>query len=393
MRTDVLVIGGGPAGMAAAAAAADGGARVLIAEPFTFGGRLTYHIDCRYGAALGAETTGPQFAAQVRARIERRGIERMRTAVVRVGENMTAETAGGDGSTVCTAKAVVLACGGRDVPFSALGIAHTSGARGILTASDALMSHCLFGRKAGTRAVVIGAGGEGMCAAYRLALDGVAVAAIAERRSAVSASAREKLECADDLHIPVTTDARITAVRSDGRTLEVLLGESQLRCDAVVAAAGRRPDLSLLPFVPRDVFGIATVDSSFMTAKPGFFAVGGALHSCGVGDRAYEEGAAAGAAAAAYALGGEFGRKAYWLRPSREVSYVVPARVTAGKAASVAVRPAALTGRGRITLRGYDGQLVARSSVMSVHPGREAYARFGEGEVDRNVFVCIEEEK
>ena len=400
MRTaDVFVIGGGAAGMAAALAAGRRGAVTVLCEAFSLGGRLLTHIEGGVGKrAYGSEMTGPEYAGRAITELGNcPSVRILRSAVVRVGSDLTVETAGGSGSFTYKVKAVVLACGGRDVSLYESGVPHPAGIAGIYSASDALAAHCLYGRRIGRRAVVIGAGGDGLTVVRRLALEGTAIAGVIERRAIPGAGARMRQECLDDLHIPLYTSSEAVSVRGGGRVSEVRAltseGEVVLRCDAVVCAVGRRPDLSLLPFVSRDAeSGIAVVDSSMMTNVPGFFVIGGALHSCGTVDRATEEGRIAGAAAADYALRGQFGSKAYWLRPTRELAYVLPARFTAGRDAEICLRTRSCIGRGSIVLRDLGGNVVRRTEPRAINAGMEVRVRLEADAVKSNLFVGAEEE-
>lgn len=397
MRTaDVFIIGGGPAGMAAAVAAAGRAANVVLAEPFALGGRLLTHIEGGVGRRYGGGLTGPEYVSRaVRELSVRRNIRILRSAVVRVGSDLTVETAGGAGSFIYKAKAVVLACGGRDVPPHEC-FPVPAGMSGIVTASDALAAHCLFGKRVGRRAVIVGAGGDGLTAARRLVLEGTDVACVIERRELPGAGARMRQECLDDLHVPCLTSSSVIGLTGEGRVsgarVKTPEGEKTFRCDVVVCAAGRRSDLSLLPFVSRNAdCGIAVTDSSFMTNVPGVFVVGGALHSCGICDRAAEEGAIAGTAAAEYAASGAFGRKAYWLKPAHELRYVIPVRFTAGRGAEICVRTTGDYKRGSIVLRDHGGNVVKRTDPGPINAGREVRVRLAADEVATNLFVGAEE--
>ncbi len=372
MKTDVFVIGGGAAGLAAAAKAAERGAHVVLAEPFGLGGRMLTHIECGVGGM-----TGPELAARLVSGMRASGRVRvLRTAVVRVSPDKTVETAGGDGSFVCTAGAVVLACGGRDVPLSGTGTPFPAGIDGIFTASEALTAHCLFGKRIGRRAVVIGAGGEGLTVARRLALEGTTVVGVTETASSPRASALSVRDCIDDLRIPLYLSARVLSVKGGDRVESVRVSSGSdefiLRCDAVVCAAGRLPDCSLYPFAEVCASGIPAVDSAFMTGSAGFFIAGGALHSCGSpGGTSLSDGSAAGRAAAAYALGGERIRASYSLTAGKGIGYVVPSRFAVGSEFRAAVRPSADIPSGYVIMRSPSGELLFRSNRTALCSGRE----------------------
>lgn len=398
--TDVFVIGGGPAGMAAAYAAGVRGCSVTLAEPFALGGRLLTHIEGGVGMRMfGKELTGPEYASAAAGML--RGVPNVRvlkSAVIRAGRDRTVETAGGDGSFIYKAKSVVLACGGRDVPFSACGVRYPCGISGIYSASDALALRCLFGGSVGKKAVIVGSGGDGLTAARRLALEGTTVVGVIERGDRINAGARMIRECLDDLRIPVYLSSHLTEICGDGRVREVRVstraGEQTLRCDAVVFAVGRLPDLSLLPFVSRDAAsGIAIIDSDMMTSESGFFIAGGALRSCGLAERASADGMIAGAAAAAFAHRGIAGAKSYRIKPTRDVAYAVPSRIIEGRGTELCVRASRYLERGCIVFSDFGGNIVKRTDPRTIGAGSEICVRLEAGEVKTNLFVSAEEEK
>lgn len=392
MRTDVFVIGGGPAGLSAATAAAEAGAGVVLAEPFSAGGRLLTHIECD---ASDGSLTGPEYASKLVARAIGTGRVRMiRTAVVRVGRNLTVETAGGEGSYVYSAGAVVLASGGTDVPFSATGASFTAGVRGICSVSDALAMHCLFGRRTGRRAVIIGAGEDGLTAARRLMLEGTTVAGVTEISPSPRASSVTVRDCIEDIRVPLYTSARVISV-SGIKNAESVRVESQgeefiLRCDAVICAAGRLPCASLLPYASRSESGVLSVDTDFMTDCAGIFAAGGALHHGNSFSFSAAEGRAAGRAAAAYALGRAHKRPTRSLTAANGVKYVLPSRIPQCEECVVTVRPTADIQRGRIVLRGESGRELYSSDPVTMSTGRETSVTIPAKAVTENAYVSAE---
>ena len=392
MRADVFVIGGGPAGLSAATAAAEAGAGVVLAEPFSAGGRLLTHIECD---ASDGSLTGPEYASKLVARAIGTGRVRMiRTAVVRVGRDLTVETAGGEGSYVCSAGAVVLASGGKDVPFSAIGASFTAGVRGICSVSDALAMHCLFGRRTGRRAVIIGAGEDGLTAARRLTLEGTTVAGVTEISPSPRASSVTVRDCIEDIRVPLYTSARVISVNGI-KNAESVRVESQgeefiLRCDAVICAAGRLPCASLLPFASLTKAGVLSVDSDFMTDSAGIFAAGGALHHGNSFVLSAEEGRAAGRAAAAYALGSAPERQTRSLFAAKGVKYVLPSRVPSEEECVVTIRPTEDIRSGKIVIRGESGRELYSSDPVTMSTGRETSVTIPAKAVTENADVSAE---
>lgn len=392
MRTDVFVIGGGPAGLSAAAAAAAAGAGVVLAEPFSAGGRLLTHIEC---GADGSSLTGPEYASNLVAMATETGRVRMiKTAVVRVGRDLTVETAGGEGSYICSAGAIVLASGGKDVPFTATKAAFPAGISGIYSVSDALAMHCLFGRRTGRRAVITGAGEDGLTAARRLTLEGTTVAGVTEISPSPRASAVTVRDCIEDIRVPIYTSARVISVNGAGKVESVRVAsngeEFILRCDALICAAGRMPCASLLPFASLSKPGVLSVDTDFMTDCAGIFAAGGALHHSDSFAVSAEEGRAAGRAAAAYALGNAPMRQSCFLTAATGVRYVLPTRIPSGAEFAVTVRPTSDFTRGRIVLRGESGRELFSSEPVGMNTGRETTVTIPAGAVTENADVSAE---
>lgn len=395
--TDVFIIGGGPAGMAAAASAGASGLNVVLAESAQLGGRLMTHIEGGVGESMFGETmTGPEFVSHCRKMLgDMRNVRIIHTAAISVSRTREIETFG-EVNNVFKAGAVIVASGGRDKLFASCGIRHPSGIGGIYTASDALAAHCLYGRRIGERAVIIGSGDDALTAARRLALEGTMVSGVIEKREVLSASARMRQECLDDLRIPVYLSAEIIGLKGDRRVSEVIVRTPQkefsLRCDALVCAAGRSPDLSLIPYVRHDHNGIAVVDSHYMTDAAGIFIVGGALHSCGLCDCSAAEGRTAGYAAAEYVRHGIISEPHEFIEAGNGIAYILPSLATAGRYVDVSVRVTETLKSGRLVFRDKSGSIVKQTELRMLNAGKEIRLRLAADEICGSLTVSAEKE-
>ena len=396
--TDVFIIGGGPAGMAAAASAGASGLNVVLAEAAELGGRMLTHIEGGVGESMFGETmTGPEFVSHCKKMLSgMRNVKIIHSSVISVSRDREIETLGAS-NNVFKAGAVIIASGGKDRQFAACGIRYPSGIEGIYSASDALAAHCLYGRRIGNRAVIIGAGSDALTVARRLALEGTMVTGVIERRPFLSTSARMRQECLDDLHIPVYVSAEVMGLKGDKRVREVLVRTPQkefsLRCDAVVCAVGRVPDASLIPYVSCDDNGIAEVDSHYMTDTAGIFIVGGALHSCGLCDCAAAEGGMAGYSAAEYARHGVISDRRGFIRKGNCIAYVLPVRATAGRYADVSIRVTETMDSGTLVFRDGSGNIVKQTEPRMLNAGKEIRLRLSSEEIGEGECLTVSAEK
>ena len=395
MRTDVLVIGGGIAGLASAISAAKKGANVTLVESGMLGGATAVRIDESFGRqTFGRAMTGGQYARRYIGMLSAYPRLRVvRGVVTALGADKTAEIVAENGCFRCEAKAVVLASGSRERSIGMLDVGGTRPA-GIMTAGAALKAMNVYGKNIGTRAVVLGSGESGAIVARRLTLEGVKVECVTERLPHPSVSPDMKVFCLDDYRIPLLTDTTVKEIRGEARVREIVISQSgaekTVRCDLLVVAAGRMPLDALYSFIKRGADGSLETDSHCMTCAAGFFICGNALRVRSGADNVGEEGERAGAGAAEFASRGRFAAKAYWLTPTGNVTAVWPRRFVAGEDCTVAVRVSRPIRNGYLVLTSDAGETVARING-TFFPGDETRFRLSADDVACNLYVGAEE--
>ena len=354
---DVVVIGGGPAGMAAALAAHKAGARVAIVEREQhLGGILRQSIHPGFGLShFKQELTGPEYAQRFIDQVRATDIALFLASMV-IGIDSgepTEDTAvhtvtlmSPEGMLQLTGRAVVLAMGCRERTRSEIKI---SGSRpaGVFTAGLAQRYINIENLKPGSHAVILGSGDIGLIMARRCTLEGISVEGVYELMPYANGLRRNVKNCLDDFGIPLHLSTTVTRVIGHDRVEAVEVSqvdenlapiagtERIVPCDTLLLSVGLIPEneLSVAAGVELDprTRG-AVVDQSLQTGMPGIFACGNVLHVHDLADHVTTESERAGAAAAAYALGTGAGAVPdceLSVSPAGIAGYALPARITA----------------------------------------------------------------
>ena len=323
MKYEIVIIGGGPAGLAAAIAAYDAGCRsILILERDNqLGGILNQCIHNGFGLhTFGEELTGPEYAARFARQVLDRGIAyKLNTMVLSIGgdKKITAVNRT-DGLIEIEATAIILAMGCRERSRGALNIPGFRPA-GIYSAGTAQRLVNIEGFLPGRRVVILGSGDIGLIMARRMTLEGANVLVVAELMPYSGGLKRNIVQCLNDFDIPLKLSHTVVDIQGRERVTGVTIAEVgpdrkpipgteiHYDCDTLLLSCGLLPENELsrgMGVTISPVTNGPVVDESLQTNIPGVFAAGNVLHVHDLVDFVSEEAAAAGRAAVRYLANG-----------------------------------------------------------------------------------------
>ena len=384
---NLVIVGGGPAGMAAAVAAYEAGERdILILErDIALGGILRQCIHNGFGLhRFGEELTGPEYAYRYEKMVRDCGIPFMLdTMVIDIDKNKVVTAMNKErGIFLIDAKTVILAMGCRERPKGALNIAGTRPA-GVYTAGTAQKFVNMKGYMPGKEVVILGSGDIGLIMARRMTLEGASVKAVCELMPYSGGLARNIEQCLNDFNIPLRLShtvveihgkerlTGVTIARVDEMRRPIMETAEYIPCDTLLLSCGLIPENELTKSagIALDrVTGGAVVDGGRETEIPGIFACGNVLHVHDLVDYVSEEAVIAGLAAVRF-INGESDKKInVTVKADGRVRYTVPQRITELKDTTVYFRVADVFRNKRLTVS-INGEVVLSKKTQKLAPG------------------------
>ncbi len=320
-KHDIVIIGGGPAGLAAACAAYDSGIRdiLVLDREKQAGGILRQCIHSGFGLhKLGKELTGPEYAAHYEEMVKLRNIEVLcETTVIGVTKDRVVTAVNKNGVLEIQAKAVILAMGCRERSRGALNIAG-SRPSGVYSAGTAQKLVNIEGYKVGKKAVILGSGDIGLIMARRMTLEGTKVEAVCEIMSYSGGLTRNIVQCLDDFGIPLYFNTTVAQIHGKDRLSGVTIAQVDenrhiieetkryIECDTLLLSVGLIPENELTKgagIVIDPITSGAVVDQHRQTSVEGIFSCGNVLQVHDLVDYVSDEAEIAGKGAAMYVKG------------------------------------------------------------------------------------------
>ncbi len=342
INRDLVIIGGGSAGMAAAIEAKKNGIDdiLILEKDKVLGGILNQCIHNGFGLTeFKEELTGPEYLSRFAEQVKELGIEyKLNSLVLDISrEKVVTYSNSVDGVVNIQAKAIIFATGCYERGPGAIQLAGDRVA-GIITAGTAQKYLNIHGYLAGKRIVILGSGDIGLIMARRMTLEGAKVLCVSELMPYSNGLNRNIAQCLNDYNIPLYLSRSVLRVEGHGRVEKVVLAsvdekmkfipgtEMEFECDTLLLSVGLVPYVSLLDKIDVKMSSTrgAQVNDQLETDVPGIFACGNCLHVHDVVDFVTDEGRDAGRAAARYIKGEVKKTTKIKVVPGNGVGYVIP---------------------------------------------------------------------
>lgn len=342
-KINLVIVGGGPAGLAAAKSAYDAGERdILILErEAELGGILNQCIHNGFGLhTFKEELTGPEYAARYIEEVKKRNIcYKLEATVIDVSnDKVVTYVSSSDGLVQVQAKAIILACGCRERPRGAINIAGMRGA-GVFSAGTAQKLVNINGYLPGKEVVILGSGDIGLIMARRMTFEGAHVQAVVELMPYSSGLNRNIVQCLNDFNIPLYFSHTVVDIKGRDRVEGVVIAqvdeklqpikstERLIPCDTLLLSVGLLPENELAKNAAvklSPVTGGAVVDENLMTSVDGVFECGNVLHVHDLVDFVSAESENAGRRAVDYINGVSLTKDKTVIACTNGVRYCVP---------------------------------------------------------------------
>ena len=414
---ELIVIGGGPAGLAAAVAAHEKGITdiLIIERDQKLGGILNQCIHNGFGLHyFKEELTGPEYAARFINMVQEANIEvLLDTMVLEVTENKEVHIVNKEqGYQILTAKALVFAMGCRERTRGAIGIAGSRPA-GVFTAGTAQRYVNMEGYLVGKKVIILGSGDIGLIMARRMTLEGADVLACIEVMPYSGGLTRNIVQCLDDYGIPLLLSHTITEIRGKNRVEQVVVSkvdekrqpisgtEQTFDCDTILLSVGLIPENELSRDAHLDLDSKTNgpfVYENMETSVPGIFACGNVVHVHDLVDFVTAESIKAGTSAATYILEQEKESTQYLtIKNGDHVTYVVPQKIRAGnidRRTELFFRVNKVFDDSQILIKS-KGEVLAKQKKSYIVPGEMEKMKLSKKVLDKvtngELEICVEE--
>ncbi len=384
LNYDVVVIGGGPAGMSAGLTSAKNGCKTLIIERNPFlGGILRQCIHNGFGLHyFGEELTGPEYADRFVKQVKKQeNLDVLiNTFVTEVkGKTLTITNQNGVQKVKC--KALILAMGCRERTASNITLTGTRPV-GVYTAGAVQKMVNIYGKMPAKNVVILGSGDIGLIMARRLTTEGANVIGVFEINSTTSGLRRNIVQCLEDYNIPLYLNTTITDVVGDTRVEGVYVAQVDekynikentkkfIKCDGVVLSVGLVPEMDLMPNLPYNRATKSTFVNDYLEcSEEGVFVCGNVLHVHDLVDNVTLEGEQAGNNASFYVKNKLSKTQQFNVVCGNNISYVVPNSVYGGVGeTSVKFRVKSKCAKCTLAVK-CNGEVIAKKFVMASLPG------------------------